>query len=83
MEPVRIGITQGDRKMMTLVTWTFAFVVLDHGRIVATGGREYYYREQCMEARDRMPLFLPNGDEIRAACLPTAFHHYDAKETAR
>ena len=69
--------------MLSLVTWSFVFVVLDHGRVVATGGREYYYQTQCMEARDRMPLSLPNGDEIRAACLPTALHSYEATERSR
>ena len=56
---------------MNLITWTFVFAIMDHGTLVATGGREFFYQPQCEAAIAAMPYALPNGDIIKARCLRT------------
>lgn len=61
--------------VMDFITFTLAFVVLDHGAIVARGTRSFITQESCIATRATAPGHLTNGMEIRTGqCTLTVRH---------
>ena len=54
-----------------ITTFTMVWYVMNHGMVVASGGREFYEQSRCEQARIEMPRHTPEGYPVTTRCLRT------------